>query len=61
MNVATSTCSVLLPNGTAVQTSCSSTSDDKNVTISMVDTYSVYQYPSNNFTIKVNGISIIST
>ena len=61
MNVATSTCAFYLPNGTAVQSSCLSTSDDKNVTISLVDTYNAYHYPADNFTVTVNGISIVDT
>jgi hypothetical protein len=60
MNVATSTCAFYLPNGIA-ESSCVSTSDDKNVTISLVDTYNVYHYPANNFTVTVNGISIVAT
>jgi hypothetical protein len=60
INVATSTCSVALPNTTKVQSTCSSTSDNKNVTISMTDTYGAYQYPADNFTISVSGVSIIA-
>lgn len=60
INVATSTCSIFLPNGTLVQSSCSSTSDNKNVTITMIDTYNAYHYPANNFTAVINGISIMA-
>lgn len=60
INVATNTCSIALPNGTLASSTCSSTSDNKNVTISMIDTFSAYHYPANNFTAVVNGISIMA-
>lgn len=61
MEVATDVCSVILPNSTVLTSSCFSTSDNKNVTISLVDTYDAYHYPANNFTATVNGISILSS
>lgn len=60
MNVATSTCSIALPNGTLIESSCSSTSENKNVTITMVDTYNAYHYPANNFTAIIHGMSIMA-
>lgn len=60
MNVATDECSVFLPNGTKLVSTCSSTTDNKNVTISLTDTYNSYHYPADTFTASVNGISIIA-
>ena len=62
MNVATDVCSVILPNNTKLVSTCYSTSENKNVSISLQDVYSAYHYyePINNFTIEVSGISIIA-
>ena len=38
MNIATDVCEVFLPNNTQLESTCSSTEDNKNVSISLVDT-----------------------
>ena len=58
MDIATDVCHVYLPNGTEVESSCSSTEDNKNVSISMVDNWGAYHYPPDNFTVTVSGVSI---
>lgn len=58
MTVATDVCSVLV-NGVAITSTCSSTSDNKNVTVSLVDSNSVYHYAAGTFTVKVSGIGIM--
>ena len=58
MNVATDICEFFLPNGTLLETTCKSTEDNKNVSIELLNPYDNYHYPSDNFTIKVRGISI---
>lgn len=58
MNVATDVCEVFLPNGTLLTSTCSSTQDNKNVSITLTDTWGAYHYPADNFTVKVRGISI---
>ena len=58
MSIATDVCHVYLPNGTEVKSTCSSTEDNKNVSITMVDTDDVYHYPADNFTVEVSGVSI---
>lgn len=58
MSIATDDCSVLLPNGTELESSCVSTKDNKNVTVSLTDTYDSYQYPADKFTLIVHGLSI---
>ena len=58
MNVATDVCEVFLPNGTLLTSTCSSTEDNKNVSITLTDTWGSYHYPADNFTVRVRGISI---
>ena len=58
MSIATDVCHVYLPNNTEVESTCSSTEDNKNVSITMVDTYGAYHYPADNFTVEVSGVSI---
>jgi archaellum component FlaF (FlaF/FlaG flagellin family) len=57
MTVATNVCQFILTNGTNLPVTCTSTSDNKNVTISMSGWQ---QYPAGNFTVIVNGIGIPS-
>ena len=58
MSIATNICHVYLSDGTQVSSTCSSTEDNKNVSIAMVDTNNVYHYAANNFTVSVSGVSI---